>query len=88
MEALTVLSLPFGLNSTFNNISTSVFQTLFLYVFFEYFTGEQQEDVGRSGRECNVCIHIHFDCGLKKNSVSEKCLSKLMCLYIVALVVL
>ena len=67
MEVLTVLSLPFGLNSTFNNISTSVFQTLFLYVFFEYFTGEQQDDVGRSGsRECNVCIHIHFDCGLKK----------------------
>ena len=66
VEALTALSLPFGFNSTFNNLSTSVFQTLFLYVF-EYFTREQQDGIGRSGnRECNVCIHIQFDCGFKK----------------------
>ena len=83
MEALTVLSLPFGLNSTFNNISTSVFQTLFLYVFFEYFTGEQQDDVGRSGsRECNVCIHIYFDCGLKKKIVFQKSAYQNSCVYI------
>ena len=45
MEALTALSLPFGFNSTFSNLSISVFQTLFLY-FFEY--GEQQDGIGRS----------------------------------------
>ena len=67
MEALTALSLPFGFNSTFNNLSISVFQTLFLY-FFEY--GEQQDGIGRSdNKECNVCIHIQFDCGFKKISV-------------------
>ena len=32
MKALTALSLPFGFNSTFNNLSTSVFQTSF-YTF-------------------------------------------------------
>ena len=67
MEALTALSLPFGFNSTFSNLSTSVFQTLFLY-FFEY--GEQQDGIGRSdNKEWNVCIHIQSDCGFKKISV-------------------
>ena len=67
MEALTALSLPFGFNSTFSNLSISVFQTLFLY-FFEY--GEQQDGIERSdNKECNVCIHIQFDCGFKKISV-------------------
>ena len=32
MKALTALSLPFGFNSTFNKLSTSVFQTSF-YTF-------------------------------------------------------
>ena len=70
MEALTALSLPFGFNSTFNNLSTSVFQTLFLY-FFEY--GEQQDGIGRSDNKELMFVYISNLIVVLKKLVFETC---------------
>ena len=70
VEALTALSLPFGFNSTFNNLSTSVFQTLFLY-FFEY--GEQQDGIGRSDNKELMFVYISNLIVVLKKLVFETC---------------
>ena len=70
MEALTALSLPFGFNSTFSNLSISVFQTLFLY-FFEY--GEQQDGIGRSDNKELMFVYISNLIVVLKKLVFETC---------------